>query len=521
MIALYNQLRRSIWLSWLLDNPLLVREIRRRMRGKLFSWSLIGYLAALGGVSCVIMFSIYPAGFREVSMREMIQSVQNIGKTIYRGMMFVEGFIALFIAPMLTAGLATQEKEKDTFDFLRVTTLSARTFVIGCLLTTASFLILVFSCTLPVLGLTFIFGGVSMSEILSFNLLIFLAAMAISAWGVFNSTSYQRSRSVQGSLVVVMFLLFYFGARIYGFATGRSLNPFQSALAGGWLQFAAKYAPFFLLVFFFSVAAARRLYEPDNRLFNYKQYTLFFGLVMGSIGGTIAWRMSAHSYAPLNPAQLNAYLNAYFWVGLVLTFFSILVFGVGRIEKGDEVWQIRHAFLIFRWLHEQYLFYALYLAAWLLPLLSMSAAWDSDPFPGRFLPVIPVILATFVLAVAIARCVNLLPGNRNRLTILTFLAYLVVWGLAAIAGAFLMQIKNLELLGELMLAASPVSVVVSSWEDSLNSTGALCIGVQLGLAALFTVPTLMPIWRSRLRVSYEWWSAHGTSAPEITRAEST
>ena len=111
MTGLLQIMRRSIWLGWLFDNPLFVREIRRRMRGRLFSWSLIVYLCALGIVTVILMFSSYPFRVRNMPTRDVILKIGKIGPTLFTGMLVVEGIIALFIAPMLTAGLATQEKE--------------------------------------------------------------------------------------------------------------------------------------------------------------------------------------------------------------------------------------------------------------------------------------------------------------------------------------------------------------------------------------------------------------------------
>ncbi|MBI3735592.1 hypothetical protein HY256_03655 [Candidatus Sumerlaeota bacterium] len=518
MTSLYDKARQSLWLAWLLDNPLLVREIRRRMRGKLFSWSLIAYVLALGGVSCVIMFGSYPAvSMAHVSLREMSQQVGKIGETLYWGMCFVEGFIALFIAPMLTAGLATQEKEKDTFDFLRVTTLHARTFVSGCLLTTASFLLLIFSCTLPILGLTFIFGGVSMAQILSFNVLIFLAAMAISAWGVFNSTSYQRSRAVHGSLVVILFIAFYFGQRIATLFTTRIMAPFSSAVGGTWLDAVSTVAPFILAIAVLSIAAARRLYEPNNRLFNYTQYSICVAVILGSVGGTLVYRMSSFSYAPLAAAQVTGYLSVYFFAGLILLILAILIFSTGRIEKGDEVWNVRHTVPFFRIIHEQYLLYAAYVGLWFLPAYWMGASYDPAKFLPRLELAIPVSLAAIFFAVAATRCMNYFWEGRNRTMIAAFLILILVWGVAPAGGYFLNELAGgkkaagpLSMMGEFLFSLSPAPVLADIWSDAATMDDAVWPAIfQIILGLMFLSPMLKKDFRSRVSISYDWWSSIG------------
>lgn len=516
MNTLLLQAKQSVLLAWLLDNPLLVREIRRRMRGKLFSWSLIGYLCALGAVSIIIMITQAPPGFQDIPIREMTQRVGQIGKTIYRGMQFVEGFIALFIAPMLTAGLATAEKEKDTFDFLRVTTLNERTFVAGCLLTTAAFLVLIFSCTLPILGLTFIFGGVSMREILLFNFFIFLAAMAISAWGVFNSTSYKRSRSVQGSLVVVLFLAFFFGSKIFGVLTAQFFTPFSTAVTGTWLLGAAYVSPFVLAIVVFSVAAARRLYDPNNRLFNYKQFAAFFVIILAAIGGSVEYRMSAWSFAPLNPAQIFGYLSTYFFVGWGLLAAGMLIFSAGRIEKGDEVWRIRHTLPIFRKLPEQIPFYLALGLIWIIPSSMLGASYDPAGFGARFSEVLAPGIASLALVAAASCLMNCLTDSRNRAMIGVFLILVFAWILLPLVGFIFGQAAGGSVLfanaAAVFSAFSPFMPFITAWGENFtagSSGGMFCAILQIIMAIGLFVPAMLPAMRERVTVSYDWWSAEG------------
>ncbi len=91
---------------------MLVREIRRRMRNKLLSWSLIMYLIAMGVVSSFIMITTYPLDLGTVNLRDKIQAVSNVGRNIFVGMAIIEALLGLFIAPMISAGLAVQEKKR-------------------------------------------------------------------------------------------------------------------------------------------------------------------------------------------------------------------------------------------------------------------------------------------------------------------------------------------------------------------------------------------------------------------------
>jgi|GEM_PF-3448999 len=518
MIRPLRPLLRVPPLKWVLDNPLFIREVRRRMRGRLFAWSLIGYLIALGGVSCALMLVSYPLfEVQAQSARDMVRRVGQIGKTLFIGMQFVEGFIALLIAPMLTAGLATQEKERDTFDFLRVTTLGSWSFVVGCLLTTASFLLLVFSCTLPILGLTFIFGGVSMEQILSFNLTLFLAALAISSWGVFNSTSYSRSRSVQGSLVLLLFMIGFFGFQLLRVVRGWMTGPWGGSSWPAAIRYLlGVVAPLLAVTLFFAAAAARRLYEPNNRLLSYKQFTFFYLLSLGAIAGTFLWKTSSLSAQPFSAPQAEYVLAIYYFAAWVLMIGAILLFSTGRVEMGDEVWKIRLRWPWFRRLNETVWLYAFYFVIWLLPPYVLARYWSAAPdFLMRYFFSITILAAALGLVWAASVALSLLTENRNRCAAGVIALLAVLWGIAPLLGFTLAEMRLpagldrplwMRLLSTFLRDASPFSAVYRLWKESASPTSRYILpDVEMALLALlFLLPLASRRLRARFNVAYDW-----------------
>lgn len=495
---LLNRARRSLWLGWLLDNPLLVREIRRRMRGRLFSWSLIAYILALGVVSILIMFASYPSEARAPSLRDQIVKIQEIGGKLYGGMTVLEVLIAVVVAPLLTAGLATVEKEKDTFDFLRVTTLNARTFVAGCLLTTACFLILVFSCTLPILGLTFIFGGKGLAEVLVFKTVVFLVAMAICALGILVSTNAKRSVSALGSIVVLMFLvLFISGSFLYGSVVAPIMAPLSGPGGVNRAAILGMACPL-LVAFAASIAAARRLYEPNNRFFDYRQFAV---LHLGLLGAGAA-------FVILDPTAARGLLPIHFLLGWMLSIFAVLNFTAGRVERGDEVWRLRMRFAALRRVPEEPFCVALCVAAWLAATGSL-ASLDSGPAP-RFGDLFPDLALVGAVSVAVAwsfaRTLSGYFEQRGRTMVAAILSLFVVWALVPGFGLLLdgMSDGAFAAPAELLKLFSPFTILgrVGSGDD----VGGLVfhLAVQGLMGALAFVPSLGKVWRERTSVSYEW-----------------
>lgn len=515
MATFWTSLRGRPLVAWLVDNPLLVREMRRRMRGRSFTWSLIAYLAALGLVSCFIMYATYPKFGAALSTREMIQRVGDIGSRLFSGMCFVEAVIALIVTPMITAGLATAEKEKDTFEFLQVTTLSPATFVVGCLLTTGSFLLMVFACTLPILGLTFIFGGVSMSDILAFNAMLFLLSLTISAWGVFNSTSYKRSRTVMGAIALVLVLLLVIGvaslgaliSRIFGFG-GYGAPAMTGALGYAALVLVS-------LMGAFSVAAARRLYDPNNRLFSYKQYIAFFVLAMGATLGLIYWHANPRAAgSTFSQSDIHGVVTLYYAFGWSLLALAILIFSAGRVERGDELWRLRLERPVFRRGLDAGLVFGLLGTLWLVLAAALLLALG-NPADARstLTGSLPPLLSALLLLYGVCRLISMITQTRNRAAIVTLGVMTLLWVMIPLLGYFFGEISSagglqpsplVRVFSEILTQLSPVVVVIRA-ADHINSAEVIRIAVinaALGLA--FLLPTFAAPLRRRQAVSYDY-----------------
>ena len=141
-------------------NPVLVKELKLRFRSfKSFS-GLMFYLAVL---------CIFIAGF-------LLLTTQFTGKGFFKPdtsfMMFavltmVQMALVLFITPSLTAGAISSEREKQTLNILLTTTQSSTQIVVGKLLSSVAFLVLMLVAGLPLYSLVFLFGGVSPSQLVS------------------------------------------------------------------------------------------------------------------------------------------------------------------------------------------------------------------------------------------------------------------------------------------------------------------------------------------------------------------
>jgi ABC-2 type transport system permease protein len=255
----------------LFQNPVTVKELRSRMRGRRAFIVLTGYLIFMGGFIALV-YGLFVA---TSSSSPFGPSSRQAGKAVFAAVVGVEGFLVLFIGPALTASSITGEKERQTYDLLRTTLLPARSLVRGKLLSALSYLILLVIASIPLQSIAFLLGGVSPIEVVLSQLLVVVTAVAYAQLGLFFST-YMRSTLVAsittfavalvltvGTPLVVAIITGLLGSVVFG-----PMTPswtIQALLLYGGIALAATNLPATLIV------SELFLLEQDS-LFFYRDY---------------------------------------------------------------------------------------------------------------------------------------------------------------------------------------------------------------------------------------------------------
>lgn len=193
-------------LSNLNINPVLVKELRSRMRGRRTVIFLTLYLLFLAG-----MVSLIYLAFTSLRREFSITSAQDTGLAIFYSILIVQIFLVIIVSPALTTGSITSEKEHQTFDLIRTTTLTARSLILGKLLSALSFILILIITTIPLQSLVFLLGGISIEEFFISQLLILASAVSFSMFGIFSS-AFARSTLMAnviafGGVVLFVFIL--------------------------------------------------------------------------------------------------------------------------------------------------------------------------------------------------------------------------------------------------------------------------------------------------------------------------
>ena len=163
-------------------NPVMVKELRGRMRGPRAFILLTIYLGILGGVMILLYLALVNNGGNRL----------NAGQEVGRGLFLTIATVALIevcvIAPTLTSGSIVGEKERQTYDLLIASQLSPWQIIWGKMISALGFSLLLIVATAPLMSITFLFGGVSLTEVVIAILGLIATSVFFASAGMFCSS---------------------------------------------------------------------------------------------------------------------------------------------------------------------------------------------------------------------------------------------------------------------------------------------------------------------------------------------
>ena len=170
-------------------NPVMVKDFRTRMRGNRAFILLTAHLLIMGGFA----FLVYILLVSSMSPRGSLEERRIFGKAIFGLLVGMEMVMISFVAPALTSGAISTERERQTYDLLRVTLLSPRSLVMGKYLSGLVFIFLLLFTSLPLQSPAFLLGGLLPEEIIIAILILAVTAIAFCAVGIFTSSFFNRT----------------------------------------------------------------------------------------------------------------------------------------------------------------------------------------------------------------------------------------------------------------------------------------------------------------------------------------
>ncbi|RHW36437.1 ABC transporter permease [Neobacillus notoginsengisoli] len=241
----------------LLMNPVMNKEFKLRFRSFKSFLGLMFYLIAL---SIIIVGFIF------------IQS-QSYGTNYFRPeesrimfmvLSFIQLGLILFVTPGLTAGVISGEREKQTLNILLTTTQTSAGIIIGKLISSVSFLLLMIVASMPIYSIVFLFGGISPLQVLTVLGYYILIIFVFGSFGVLFSTLIRRT--IISMITTYGTALFFAGGTAFLFVVSMEfggLMPGSSPVP----YFIAILNPFIVLMGFLEPSLVQEINRQTGILF--------------------------------------------------------------------------------------------------------------------------------------------------------------------------------------------------------------------------------------------------------------
>jgi ABC-type transport system involved in multi-copper enzyme maturation permease subunit len=179
-------------------NPILKREVTSKIR----SWKFAGVITLYG----LVLFFFSLMFFYSIRSRGNTISLNGVNGAFVSLIMFIYVIIC-FISPALTSSSINSEKMGRTLDLLICAPISSKKIIIGKILSSSVTVVFLLIVTMPLFSLLFMFGGLSMLDILFFLLYFLVAIIYYGSIGVFFSSFFNKiTASTVISYIVVFFL---------------------------------------------------------------------------------------------------------------------------------------------------------------------------------------------------------------------------------------------------------------------------------------------------------------------------
>lgn len=255
-------------------NPILEKDLKTKMRGWRTPVLLSLYLLLLA----LVLYLFFIANNQMLNQYGNSTFNPRIAVNAYNTIALFQFALLMLIVPALTATAISGERERQTLDLMLCSGISTWSVIMGKLVVSIAHIMFLVVASLPVLGMVFLFGGITFGEIMLLFLFYFITALMAASLGIFLSTLFRKNvtaiitsyiclgvlglgpviavfiwgiffgRNYNGAITYSMIATFLFPSPAFGFAsfmTGGQSSVFGSLFneilnlaegEGGWLR---------------------------------------------------------------------------------------------------------------------------------------------------------------------------------------------------------------------------------------------------------------------------------------------
>jgi len=175
-------------LTLVIGNPVIAREMKVRMRFARTFW--------LQGIYLLTLIAITAIAYHAIFVITPIQNPQELQvrlQAFYHTLLYSLITLIVLIAPALTAGAIAFERERRTLDLLLLTPLRPMQILVGKLVASMAFLLLLLTLALPVLTVGILMGGATVGDLLATYALLVFSTLHLCAFALYCSACNRNS----------------------------------------------------------------------------------------------------------------------------------------------------------------------------------------------------------------------------------------------------------------------------------------------------------------------------------------
>ena len=193
-------------------NPIIIKELRSRMRGPRPFITLTVMLILLSGLT----YGVYRVAVTYFDYYTGAPLSPQIGQMLFTMLIYLLLLSILIITPAVTSNAVSREKENLTYEILMTTPLHPAKILWGKLFSALSYVFLLIFAAIPIASLIFVFGGVTLRDMVKSAIILTLIAITIGVFGLFMSTLLKRSTSATVISYVLIAVFIIGSIVIYG-----------------------------------------------------------------------------------------------------------------------------------------------------------------------------------------------------------------------------------------------------------------------------------------------------------------
>ncbi|MBE0642408.1 MAG: ABC transporter permease [Bacteroidales bacterium] len=186
-------------------NPIIVKELRSKMRGARPFITLTAMLVVLAGIT----YGIYRVAITVMANYSGTPISPQVGQAMFTSLSFLLMLFICIITPAETSGAISGEKEQLTYEMLLSTPMHPAKILSGKLFSSLSYIFLMLFAAIPIASLIFMFGGVSLRDMFKVLIVLIGVTITLGAFGILMSSLFQRSsRATIISYIIITLIIF-------------------------------------------------------------------------------------------------------------------------------------------------------------------------------------------------------------------------------------------------------------------------------------------------------------------------